>query len=413
MGTFQACTFAPARLPEGRKQPSIVVGITHSQTCLVLRGRLRALHEAGFRVTLLCSPGELLDGAVAEEGIEAIPIPMERGFAPFSDLISLFRICGALLRLRPSMTEFSTPKAGLLGSLAALMCGVPKRVYLLRGLRLETASGWRRTVLAISERVAAACSHVVVCNSHSLRIQVVALGLAKAGKVQVLGDGSSNGVDVERFAPAPSVLKKTLSILPEAPVIGFVGRLTRDKGVPELVLAFEQILRRVPEARLLLVGWYDESEDALSPAWRARIDAHPRILRTGFVQDTAPWYRAMDVMVLPTWREGFPNVVLEAAASGIPVVTTRATGACDAVLPQVTGLLIRPGDPDAIAESVLKLLANPERRCRMGEMARAWVSECFTRERVLGRTVALYQGLVTELAHSTAQAFVTDAAAAD
>ena len=177
-------------------------------------------------------------------------------------------------------------------------------------------------------------------------------------------------------------------------MVGFVGRLTRDKGVPELIDAFDMILKGDQKARLLLVGWFDESEDALSAELRARIESHPRIIRTGFVADTAPYYKAMDVMVLPTWREGFPNVVLEAAASCVPVITTFATGSRDAVLPEVTGLLIPPVHPQAISEAVLKLLRDPQRRKCMGIAARAWVIQSFVNERVLGLTVALYKDLL-------------------
>jgi len=177
-------------------------------------------------------------------------------------------------------------------------------------------------------------------------------------------------------------------------VIGFAGRLTCDKGIPELIDAFDSILRAEPEARLLLVGWFDAAEDALPAALRARIQSHPRIHCTGFVEDTAPYYRAMDVMVLPTWREGFPNAVLEAEACGVPVVTTISTGSRDAVVPEVTGLLIPPGYPEAIVEAVLKLLRNPERRRRMGQAARAWVQENYVETRVLGLTAEFYLGLL-------------------
>jgi glycosyltransferase involved in cell wall biosynthesis len=170
--------------------------------------------------------------------------------------------------------------------------------------------------------------------------------------------------------------------------------LTRDKGLPELIEAFETILKSQPNAHLLLVGWFDASEDALSNALRARILNHPRIHCTGFVADTAPYYRAMDLMVLPSWREGFPNVVLEAAATGIPVITTHCTGSRDSVVPEVTGLLIPPGYPEAISEAVLKLLSNPDRRRRMGEAARAWVLEHFVDERVLGLAAAFYKSLL-------------------
>lgn len=413
MGDIPTRFFVPALDRRRSERPLIVIGITHSQTCLIMRGRLRALRESGFRVALLCSPGELLERTAAEEGVDAIPIPMRRSFAPFSDLVSLVRICFALLRLKPAITEFSTPKAGLLGSMAALFCGVPRRVYLVRGLRLETESGWKRVVLAMSERISAACSHLVLCNSRSLRQQVTALGLAPAEKVQVLGDGSSNGVDVERFTPGPGHLELPCDIPADVPVIGFAGRLTRHKGVPELLQAFDQILRKVPRARLLLVGWFDESDDALDPELRAHIARDPRIVHTGFVADTAPWYRSMDVMVLPTWREGFPNAVLEAAASGVPVITTQATGARDSVLPEVTGLLVAPGDASAIADAVLTLLADPGRRHRMGRTARQWVSESFPQERVQARAVALYSTMVAGRARATSRVFATDGFAAD
>jgi glycosyltransferase involved in cell wall biosynthesis len=346
----------PASPLHAARSPSIVVGITHAQTCLTLTGRLRALREAGFRVMLVSGPGELLGRMAASEGIEAIAIPMQRGIAPLADLVSLARLWRLLRRLRPDLTEFSTPKAGLLGTMAAKLSGVPRRIYMLRGLRLETSTGFKRRILLVTERLASACAHVVLCNSNSLRAEALALGMAPAAKLHLLGEGSSNGVDVVRFAPVPSDVLERLGLPRQAFVVGFVGRLTCDKGLPELIEAFGTILKAEPEARLLLVGWFDASEDALSAAMRARIENHPRIHCTGFVTDTAPYYRAMDLLVLPTWREGFPNVVLEAAATGIPVITTLCTGSRDSVVPEVTGLLIPPGYPEAISEAVLKLL---------------------------------------------------------
>jgi glycosyltransferase involved in cell wall biosynthesis len=372
----------------------IVVGITHPQTCLTLTGRLRALREAGFRVTLICGPGDLLERTSAREGVEAIAVPMRREIAPIADLISLVRLWRLLRRLKPDLTEFSTPKAGLLGNIAARLAGVPRRIYMLRGLKLERSNGLKRWLLLTAERVTASCAHVVLCNSASLRAEALALGVAPAEKLHLLGEGSSNGVDVERFSPGRSGVRRKLGIRGDAPLVGFVGRLTRDKGVPELIDAFDMILAEVPDARLLLVGWFDFAEDALSEELQARIKAHPQIHLTGFVEDTAPYYRAMDVMVLPTWREGFPNVVLEAAATGIPVVTTIATGSRDSVVPEVTGLLIPPGYPEAISEAVLGLLSNPERRRRMGKAARVWVLEHFVDERVLALARDYYMSLL-------------------
>jgi glycosyltransferase involved in cell wall biosynthesis len=396
MGILEAYPPVPIGLRSRRYPRLAVVGITHSQTCLVLRGRISALREAGFSVVLISSPGIFLDQLALEEGAEQWAIPMHRGISPFSDVVALVRLIRAIRSLRPDIAEFSTPKAGLLGSLAAFLCRVPTRLYMLRGLRLETATGLRRALLLFAERVAAACSHLVVCNSESLRRQARNLGIAPDRKLRLIGNGSSNGVDIVRFSSGPDTLRPALGIPRGAPVVGFVGRLTRDKGVPVLIEAFCSILREMPDAWLLLVGWYDHSEDALTPEERARIDRHPRIVRTGFVSDTAPYYRSMDVMVLPTWREGFPNVALESAASGIPVITTLATGARDAVVAGRTGLLIPTGNPRALASAVLRLLSDPELRREMGSAARHWVTEHFVESDVLGHTVALYHETLRE-----------------
>lgn len=384
--------------------PSIVVGITHPQTCLILGPRLRALREAGFRVTLVCSPGELLDSTAAAAGVKSAPISMQRGIAPLRDFVSLVRLCFLLRRLRPAIVEFSTPKAGLLGTLAAVLCRVRLRVYLLRGLKLEGASGIRRRLLLAFERLACRCAHVVLSNSASLRAEALALGLAPEDKLLVLGAGSSIGVDTDRFCPGITDVRDRFAIPVDAPVIGFVGRLTRDKGLPELIESFEAVARAEPEARMLLVGWFDAAEDALATSLRARIESHPRIYCTGFVHDTAPYYRAMDLMVLPTRREGFPNAVLEAQATGIPVVTTLSTGSRDSVVPEVTGLLIPPGYPDAITEAVLKLLRSPERRRQMGRAARAWVRQHYSDRHVLGLTVAFYWRLMETGSYSRSNA---------
>jgi glycosyltransferase involved in cell wall biosynthesis len=382
-----------AQSPAPRQQ-SILIGVTCHETCLVLRGRLRALRDAGFDVTVVSSPGELLTRTAALEGAQSVAIPIQRGIAPVADLISLVRLWLLIGRLRPDMVEFSTPKAGLLGTLAAWLRRVPQRVYMLRGLKLEATSGLKRRVLLAAERLAARCAHVVLCNSHSLRDEALALGIGNASRLRLLGEGSSNGVDTHHFSPGRSMVRVRFRLPLQAKVVGFVGRLTRDKGLPELIDAFDQILQREPEAHLFLVGWFDNGEDELPASVRERISAHPRIHRTGYVSDPLPFYRAMDVMVLPTWREGFPNVVLEAAATGIPVVTTLSTGSRDSVVPEVTGLLIPPGYPEAITEAVCKLLADPERARRMGAAARAWVLKHYVDEHVMRLTSSFYKSLL-------------------
>jgi glycosyltransferase involved in cell wall biosynthesis len=383
-----------ALLDANAERPRLVMGVTSDQTCLVLRGRLRALRLAGFEVTLVSAPGESLIRLAREEGVAAWPLPMRRGISPFADVLSFFAVCRILRHLRPLITDFSTPKAGLLGNLAAWVLHVPHRVYTLRGLKLEGASGRKKKLLLWSERVAAWCADVVLCNSESLMGAARVLQIAPEKKLRLLGNGSSNGVDVELFSPGANDTRRSLDIPEDALVLGFVGRLTKDKGIPELLIAFEEILLVEPRCWLLLVGWFDRAEDALEDRWRRHIVDHPRVRCTGFVVDTVPYYRGMDLFVLPTHREGFPNVALEAAACGLAVITTDATGARDAVVPEVTGMVIPPGIPKAITEAVVGLLRDVEKRKRFGEAGRKWVMERYTRERVLRLAVEFYQELV-------------------
>jgi glycosyltransferase involved in cell wall biosynthesis len=378
------------------KRLRMVVGVTSAQTCLVLAGRLAALRKAGFAVTLVASPGARLTERAEAEGVAVAALAMHREIAPLMDLWSLARLMLLLARLRPVLTDFSTPKAGLLGNVAAWLLGVPHRVYTLRGLKLESSRGWKREVLLWSERLAARLAHVVLCNSESLRAEALRLGIAPERKLRLLGDGSSNGVDIYRFSPkrGPRTVRRSLGIRENDLVVGYVGRLTGDKGIPELLLAYEEVIKIRPECWLLLVGWFDAAEDALGADWRRRIAVHPRICCTGYVADVPEYCRAMDMLVLPTHREGFPNVALEAAACGLPVITTESTGARDAVVAEVTGLLVPAGYPEALTEAMLRLLGDAGLRAEMGAAGRRWVVERFSQARVLGLAVEFYRGLV-------------------
>ncbi len=199
--------------PGFNRQPTIILGVTTQELCLILGARLRVLRRAGFRVVLISGPGELLERTASRTGVECVALPMHRCIAPLADLVSLVRLWWILGNYKPDLVEFSTPKAGLLGMLAAWLRGVPRRIYMLRGLKLERSRGFKRWILLTAERIACSCAHVVLCNSKSLRAEALALGLAPATKLLVLGEGSSNGVDIERFCPGPSAVRDQFSIL--------------------------------------------------------------------------------------------------------------------------------------------------------------------------------------------------------
>ena len=351
---------------------------------LLLKGQLRFQRERGFDVIVISSPGDDLDRVGAEEGVRTLGVPLRRAIRPLADLTALVRLYRVLRELRPEVVHASTPKAGLLGMVAAWLARVPVRIYALRGLRLETARGPKRLLLWCAERVASACADRVVCVSRSLADLCCRLGLAPEEKIFVPAAGSSNGVDADRFLVATddrekASLRERLGIPGDARVVGFVGRLTKDKGIEELIEACGPILRSCSDVWLLLVGDF-EAEDPPSRDVMHRMRRHPRIVVSGFVPDAAPYYSVMDVVAFPSHREGFPNVLLEAAAAQRPVVGFRATGTVDAIQDGRTGTLVPLGDSLALARAVTRYLQDPKLRARHGNAGRLWVTQNFRPE---------------------------------
>lgn len=369
--------------------------VTSAVSLRFLDGQAEYLGERGYTVTLVSSPGEELRKA-EKEGVRTEAMAMERGIAPWKDLVSLWRLLRLMRRLRPEIVNAGTPKAGLLGGVAARMCGASRRYYTLHGLRCETATGWKRKLLLATERVACRSAHRVICVSESLREKAIELGVVEANRTVVFGAGSCAGVDAERFAPTEeaarrgAAIRRELGIAVEAPVVGFVGRLTKDKGLCELVEAYLELRGKMSEARLLLVGDVEEG-DALPKAVREKITSESGIARTGWMADTAEYYHAMDVLALPTYREGFPTVALEAAAAGKAVVATRATGARDAVVDGVTGMLVPVGDARGLAVALETLLRDQKMREEMGAAGRERVVVEFRPERVWEAMAEEYQ----------------------
>ena len=388
-----------ARLaPEER--PRLLVAVTDAQSLLLLRGQLAAAREEGYEVAVLSAPGDIADQVLADEQVVHISIPMERGIAPWRDLRSLVQVLWAVSTIRPHLVNAGTPKAGLLVLTAAWLTGVPCRMHTLRGLRFETMRGFKRALLSALTRLSCAASHRVICISPSLRDKAVALGVVAADKTVVLGAGSSNGLDIARFSSTTArrrrgaEVRHRLGIDRDALVFGFAGRIARDKGVVELCRAFEQVAEGHPDVHLLVVGAHDAS-DPVPEDVAEFLRAHPRIHCPGHLDDMTAAYLAMDVLVHPTYREGFGNVLLEASALERPVIASAVTGCVDAVLDGVTGTLVRVRDSRSLADAMARYLGDEMLRVRHGQAGRARAQRLFRREDVWRALHREYRHLLT------------------
>ena len=357
------------------------------------------LRERGFDVTVAASPSWELDAVAEREGVSTIAVPMNREITPVQDLIALYRLVRVIKQVSPDIVNAGTPKAGLLGMIAARIANVPARIYVLRGLRLETTSGLKRQLLKTTERIASACAHQVVCVSNSMRQVYVEQKLAPAWKCLLPGAGSSNGIDVSRFEKTDARLKaardirRQLKIPLDAPVIGFVGRLTRDKGIVELAEAFRAVRQSQPEARLLLIGEFETGD----PVPQDTIDwlrSCPAVCVAGFSKDPSNFYSVMDLLAFPSYREGFPNVPLEAAAAGIPVVGFAATGTIDAVVNGQTGRLVPTGDVPALTKAITEYLSNDILRFQHGQAGYRRASSEFSSEVIWDAMCNLYTSML-------------------
>lgn len=312
-----------------------------------LRGQLRFLAERGYAPTLITSDdGSVSDWAKAERAqFHAVPILREPSIK--QDLRALVAIFAGLVRFRPWGIVFGTPKASLLSSVSAYFARVPKRVYLVHGLRYEGLAGWRQRVLMGVEWLNCMLATHVVCVSPSVRDRLVADKLCRDDKAVVLGFGSPNGVDGQRFHTASSAAKFELRHQHQIPtdhvVTAFVGRINPDKGYPVLGALANHIGQQDRDITLVVAGPAEGGE-----AIRAEMDLLEssdscRVL--GPVRAVEDVYALADILILPTAREGLPTVVIEAGASGLPVVASAVTGCVDAVIPGETGTLVVSNDP--------------------------------------------------------------------
>lgn len=354
---------------------------------ILLRGQHRFMSQY-YEVIGISSSGKVLENVGFDEGIRTIPVEMTRSISPFRDIISLWKLCTILLKEKPQIVHTHTPKAGIIGMLAAWLCGVPVRMHTVAGLPLMEAVGLKRKLLDLVEKITYSCATKVYPNSIGLKDIILQNNYCPASKIRVIGNGSSNGIDTGYFSPQQILqasrvtLKEDYKIAVNDLVFVFVGRLVADKGINELIKAFTRVSQRHSNAKLLLVGDRESDLDPLNEETEQLLHNHKGIVQTGYQSDVRPFLSIADVLTFPSYREGFPNVVMQAGAMGLPSIVTNINGCNEIIQDNVNGLIIPPKDPHALENAMLELLENEEKRNRLAKNARPLIVERYEQQKV-------------------------------
>jgi len=364
-----------------------------------LRSQIDALVDAGHELVLISSP---IDGADALERIPRVrfvPIDIPRGIAPLRDLAALASIYRQFRSFRPDVVHSTTPKAGLLCALAAFLARVEVRLHTFTGQPWTELSGPIRWFSMASDWLIARLNTHCYADSPSQRDFLITTRLCRVDAISVLESGSLAGVDLARFdseslAERARRCRERLAIPHAARVVLFIGRVTRDKGLVELADAFSRVKALDPEAYLVVVGPTEPKRDPLPPALLRALESDDRIRMTGYDPEPEKYLAMADLLCLPSYREGFGNVVIEAGALGVPTVGTRINGLRDAVVDGVTGLLVPPKDAVALARALAGLLKDEPKRKQMGNAARERARNLFDSRIVNARVLEEYKRLL-------------------
>lgn len=359
----------------------------------LLNDQLRMLNEH-YEVVAVSSPGKEMQVLWEREGIRTIEVPMERRISPIKDFISLIRMIRVFAKERPYMVHSMTPKAGLISMLAGWMTRVPVRMHTFTGLVFPTATGWKQRLLMCTDWLTCACATHVNPEGEGVKRDLMTYGITKK-PLQIIGNGSICGVDMAYFDRTESVMKQAVAYREKGCfTFCFVGRIVRDKGINELVSAFVRLHEKYPQVRLLLVGPFEKKLDPVLPETEKAIQNHPAIRFMGFQPDVRPFLVASGTLVLPSYREGFPNVVLQAGAMGLPSIVTDINGCNEIIIPNENGVIIPSKDEEALYRAMENFLLHPEEIQRMAKKARSMIASRYDRKVLWEALLKTYKRLI-------------------
>lgn len=352
--------------------------------CQGLFGKLKTL---GYDVVAISSPGQRLQDLAEQEQVRVVGVPMQRRISPLKDIQSLWQMWRALRREKPDMVHSMTPKAGMVTMVAACLARVPVRIHTFTGLVFPTSTGLKRRILMATDWLTCACATHIIPEGEGVKADLLDNGITRK-PLRVLGHGNVRGIDLEHWAPLP---KDANTPDHHDYTFVFVGRLVRDKGVNELIGAFKQLHSEHPHTRLVLVGPDDQTLDPVRAETLDEIHSNPAIDAVGSQSDVRPFYAQADALVFPSYREGFPNVVIEAGAMGLPSIVTDINGSREIIIEGENGTIVAPRDQQALYAAMKRWVEHPEEPQRLAQNARQLVASRYEQSYVQQCLIDFYK----------------------
>lgn len=332
----------------------------------LLFNQMRYMNENGFDVLMVSSDGKEWPDLLANEGCRHTIVPMTRQITPFKDIASLWRLYRLFKKEKPDIVHSHTPKAGLLAMLAARLAGVNIRIHTIAGLRFMTAAGFKRKVLVFMEKLTARAAQYVWPNSFSLLNYIKEHRLVKESKLQVIGYGSSNGVNLQRYSVAAlqddqlAAIKKQVGYDPRYRYLLNMGRIVRDKGIDEVLKVFKTVQEENPMLKLIVLGAFEDELDPISAEARDILQTHPAVIHIDWSDQVEYFMHIADMLIHASYREGFPNTLLQAGAMHCPIICTEIEGSVDIVTHGETGLIFKPGNAADLLEKLRYALSHED-----------------------------------------------------
>ncbi len=371
----------------------LIRACTVSQSLIFITGMIQDLRDAGYEVVSVSSDGPELD-QVRQAGARTEVVEMQRHISPVSDLKSLWQMYRLFRREKPEIVHSMTPKAGLICMLAARLAGVPVRIHMFTGLVFPTSTGIKRRILMATDRITCACATHIIPEGEGVKADLLGNHITHKD-IHVLGYGNCRGIDLNRFnAELPEVQLQAEKIRkPGVFTFIYIGRIVRDKGIDELTAAFSRLYNERHDTELRLVGTFEDNLDPVSDDARRIIDTCPAIRAVGAQADVRPWLAAADALVFPSYREGFPNVVIEAGAMNLPSIVTDINGSREIIIEGRNGTIVPPRDADALYRAMCSFIDRRDHTRAMAAEARPLIASRYEQSYVRRCLIDFYKNI--------------------